>query len=78
MADPKYYKVPEKVEVKKEEPKRAEINMTLNAVVAVLYLLHKVHILTGGHIKRLLKSIETDKDPLDMLKELKDIAGNAE
>ena len=59
------------------DEKKLEINRTLNAVIATIYLLYKVHILTNKHVKDLLKAIETDKEPLAILKELKDIASEA-
>ena len=60
------------------DEKKQEINRTLSAVLAMIHLLFKVHILTNRHVKTMLKSIETDKEPLAILKELKDIAGTVD
>ena len=54
--------------------KKKDMNVTLSAVIAMMYLLYKVNMLTNKHIKTMLKNIETDKEPLTILKELKDIA----
>ena len=65
-----------KMDIPKTVEKRTEINRALHGVIATMYLLYKVNILTNRHIKTMLKAIDTDKDPIQILKELKDIAGS--
>lgn len=60
------------------DKKKQEINRVIGSVIAMIYLLYKVNILTNRQVKTMLKSIETDKEPLTILKELKDIAGTVD
>lgn len=60
------------------DKKKQEINLTLHGVIAMMYVMFKVNMITNRQVKMMLKAIETDKGPLEILKELKVIAGTVD